>query len=135
MLVIEDFNELSSDNNTYIIRVKNINNTSKAVKVIKFNVKVNEEINCNVDSLENVFIEDGNYVISYYEDSINIPLKSYYVIDSCKDISDIVDVNYNIVSGVGIISNNILSVSTSGEVVVEVTAIYKNQIKKGTSYL
>lgn len=130
VLVIEDFNELSSDNNTYIIRVKNINNTSKAVNVIKFNVKVNEEINCNVDSLENVFIEDGNYVISYYEDSINIPLKSYYVIDSCKDISDIVDVNYNIVSGVGIISNNILSVSTSGEVVVEVTAIYKNQIKK-----
>lgn len=131
LLVLEDFKELSIDNEDFVIRVKNID-TDKALNVVKFDVKVNEDSNqnCKVDSLENVFINGGNYVISYYDDSINIPLISDYSIDSCENITDDVEINYTIIKGEGTINGDVLNVAVPGSLVIEVTATYKNQIKK-----
>ncbi|MBD7914994.1 LPXTG cell wall anchor domain-containing protein [Clostridium sp. Sa3CUN1] len=138
LIKVKDFENMFEKDTDCIIIVKNSSTSQKALNVVKFNVDVNESLSseCEVNTLENVFMNSGKYVISYYDDSISIPLTSSYAIDSCKEINSEVVTTYKVISGEGIITGNTLIANNPGIIEVEVTVEYKEQIvKKQAQYV
>lgn len=138
LITVKDFENMFEKDTDCVIIVKNSSTSQKALNVVKFNVDVNESLSseCEVDTLENVFMNSGKYVISYYDDSVSIPLTSSYAIDSCKEINSEAVITYKVISGEGIITDNTLICNTPGVITVEATVEYKGQIaKKQAEYI
>ena len=124
---IDDFKNLSNDNQEYLVKISNYEN-GKATNFMSFTSDVvSNENQCKSDELAGVVIEKPmKQTIPYAQDDLAIKLNSHLYFNTCHPIDDDVLVEYKVDNG-GTINNDILLVNKPGTYTIEANATYNNK--------